>query len=49
VPPQAYGPHIRIHPDLELREHICKECGSLLEAEVVRKGDESLVTITLDA
>ena len=49
VPPQVYGPHIRIHPDLELREHICKECGSLLEAEVVRKGEESLVTITLDA
>jgi N-methylhydantoinase B len=49
VPPLAYGPHIRTHSDLELREHICNDCGSLLEAEVVRKGDESLVTIVLDA
>lgn len=49
VPALAYGPHIRTHADLELREHICNDCGSLLEAEVVRKGEESLVTIALDA
>ena len=49
VPALAYGPHIRTHADLELREHICNDCGSLLEAEVVRKGEEFLVTIALDA
>jgi N-methylhydantoinase B len=49
VSPQTYGPHIRIHPALELREHICRECGSLLEAEVVRKSDDSLVTVALES
>ena len=49
VSPLTFGPHIRIHPDLELREHICRECGSLLEAEVVRKGDDSLVSVALEA
>jgi N-methylhydantoinase B len=49
VSPLTFGPHIRIHPDFELREHICGECGSLLEAEVVRKGDDSLVSVALEA
>ncbi|WP_170117010.1 hydantoinase B/oxoprolinase family protein [Phyllobacterium sophorae] len=45
----SYGEHIRTHVDLELYEHVCTECGSLLEAEVVRKGDAPLVTLMLDA
>ncbi|MDQ0472079.1 hydantoinase B/oxoprolinase family protein [Labrys wisconsinensis] len=49
VEPDAYGPHIRTHAELELREHVCPDCGSLLEAEVVRKGDPSLVTVLLEA
>lgn len=48
VEPGAYGPHIRTHAELELREHVCSDCGSLLEAEIVRKGDASLVTVVLD-
>ncbi|WP_374788892.1 hydantoinase B/oxoprolinase family protein [Brucella oryzae] len=48
VEPSSYGPHIRTHADLELREHVCTDCGSLLEAETVRKGDASLVTCLLD-
>jgi N-methylhydantoinase B len=44
----AYGSHIRTHADLELYEHVCVECGSLLEAEVIRKGDVPLVTLVLD-
>ena len=48
VEPSAYGPHIRTHADLELREHVCTECGSLLEAEIVRKDEASLVTLALD-
>lgn len=47
VDPVMYGPHIRTHAELELREHVCPDCGSLLEAEVVRKGEASLVTLTL--
>lgn len=43
----AYGPHVRTHAELELREHVCPDCGSLLEAEVVRKGDASLNTLVL--
>lgn len=45
----AYGPHIRTHEDLELREHLCTECGSLLEVEVARRGAQSLHTIALNA
>jgi len=33
---------------LELREHVCPDCGSLLETETVRMGDASLVTCLLD-
>jgi acetone carboxylase gamma subunit len=32
-----------------LREFCCSECGTLLEAEVARRGQEPLVTIVLDA
>jgi N-methylhydantoinase B len=47
VPPQAFGPHITLHAELELREFYCSECGTLLEAEVARRGQESLATIVL--
>ena len=49
VPPQACGPHLTLHTELELREFICGECGTLLEVEVARRGQESLATIVLDA
>ena len=49
VLPQAYGPHVTLHADLELREFCCSECGTLLEAEVARRGQDSLATIVLDA
>jgi N-methylhydantoinase B len=49
VPPQTYGPHVTLHADLELRELCCSECGTLLEAEVARRGQQSLATIVLDA
>ncbi len=49
VPAAAYGPHVRTHAELELREHLCDDCGSLLEAEVVRKDEESLVSFALHA
>jgi N-methylhydantoinase B len=43
----AYGPHIRLHAELEIREHVCAACGTLHESEVVRKDEPSLVTFTL--
>jgi N-methylhydantoinase B len=49
VPPEAFGPHITLHAELELREFCCTECGTLLEAEVARRGQESLASIVLDA
>ena len=49
VPAQACGPHITLHAELELREFGCGECGTLLEVEVARRGQEPLVTIVLDA
>jgi N-methylhydantoinase B len=49
VPPQAFGPHLTLHADLELREFCCRECGTLLEAEVARRDQPSLTTIVLDS
>jgi N-methylhydantoinase B len=48
VPAQACGPHLTLHAELELREFVCTECGTLLEIEVARRGQESLATIILD-
>jgi len=49
VPRQACGPHLTLHAELELREFICRECGTLFEVEVARHGETSLQTIRLDA
>ena len=45
--PADYGPHLRLHPDLEMREYLCPKSGSLLEVEVVRKDQASLVSFQL--
>jgi N-methylhydantoinase B len=42
-----YGPLIQLHPELEIREFICPASGLLLEIEVVRKGQPSLVSFQL--
>jgi N-methylhydantoinase B len=47
VAAQALGRHVRTHAELELREHVCVECGTLLETEVARKTEASLVTFSL--
>jgi N-methylhydantoinase A len=36
---------LRLHEELEIREHICPGCGTLLESEVARKGAAGLHTI----
>jgi len=48
VAPQACGPHLTLHAELELREFVCADCGTLLEVEVARHGQESLATVLLD-
>jgi N-methylhydantoinase B len=45
--PEEAGPFIRLHEDLELREFACPACATSLEVEVVRKDEESLVTMQL--
>ena len=47
VPAQDLGRHVRTHAELELREHVCVDCGTLLETEVARKTEASLVTCSL--
>jgi N-methylhydantoinase B len=47
--PQACGPHVTLHAELELREFVCSDCGTLLEVEVARRGQESLAMIILGA
>jgi N-methylhydantoinase B len=49
VAPGACGPLVTLHTELELREFVCTECGTLLEIEVARRGQESLQTISLDS
>lgn len=45
--PTDNGPMIRLHPDLEIRQFVCRSCGMLLETEVVRSDQASLQTIAL--
>jgi N-methylhydantoinase B len=45
VDPAEHGPYLRLHAELELREHICPGCARLLESEVARIGEPSLRTI----
>jgi N-methylhydantoinase B len=47
VAPHEHGPRIRLHEELELREHCCPACATLLESEVARRGQPSRATITL--
>jgi N-methylhydantoinase B len=49
VPPQACGPYLTLHSELELRQFVCSDCGTLLEVEVVRRSQPSLAAIVLDA
>jgi N-methylhydantoinase B len=47
VAPGEHGPRIRLHEELELREHCCPACATLLESEVARRDQPSRATITL--
>lgn len=48
VDPADHGLRIRLRDELELREHACPACGTLLESELVRREDPNLQTIELD-
>jgi acetone carboxylase gamma subunit len=39
---------VPLDEELELREFACTECGTLLELEVARRGQDSIATIVLD-
>lgn len=43
----AHGAHVRLHDELELREHACPSCGTLLESEVARKDAPNLRSLQL--
>lgn len=45
IEPSEHGRYIRLHADLELREHACPACATLLESEVCRKDEDSLVSV----
>jgi N-methylhydantoinase B len=47
VPAGELGRHVRTHAELELREHVCVDCGALLEVEVARKSEPSLASFSL--
>lgn len=47
VEPASHGPMIRLHEELELREHSCPACGRLLESNVSRIGSADLITSEL--
>jgi N-methylhydantoinase B len=48
IPAAACGPHLTLHAELELREFVCRDCGTLLEVEVARKAQDSIAAIMLD-
>ena len=45
VDPAAHGPMVIVRDELEIREHICPACATLLESELVLKDEPSLQTI----
>lgn len=47
VDPARHGPAVVVREELEIREHVCPACGSLLESEIVRVGAPSLRTMLL--
>lgn len=47
VAPREHGLADTLHPELELREHLCPGCGTLVESEVARIGTADLVPIEL--
>ncbi|WP_236790833.1 hydantoinase B/oxoprolinase family protein [Amycolatopsis sp. GM8] len=47
VEPEAHGPYVRLHAELELREFVCPSCGTLLGCEVARIGAPDLTTVEL--
>jgi N-methylhydantoinase B len=47
VEPHEHGPRLRLHEELEMREHMCPGCGTLLESEVARKGAPHIFSIEL--
>ena len=47
VEPHEHGPRIRLHDELELREHCCPACATLLESELARRDQPSRATISL--
>ena len=47
VSPDAAGPLIRLHRDLELRQFSCPSCGTLLSLDVAHKSDPDLFDIEI--
>ncbi|MDX3906296.1 MAG: hydantoinase B/oxoprolinase family protein [Pigmentiphaga sp.] len=47
--PDELGPRVRIHHDLEVVQHACPHCATLLDVEVRRKGEASLFDIQVAA
>jgi N-methylhydantoinase B len=47
VEPVEHGPMIKLRDELELREHACPGCGSLLESELALRNEPHLRTIEL--
>ena len=45
--PEALGPGIKLHKDLEIRQYFCPQCGLSLEVETLRRGDSPLFDIEL--
>ena len=47
VSPDAVGFHIRLHPELELRQFLCPGCGGSLSVEAAEKGAPDIQDIEL--
>jgi N-methylhydantoinase B len=45
--PEALGPGIKLHKDLEIRQYFCPQCGLSLDVETLRRGESPLFDIEL--
>jgi N-methylhydantoinase B len=43
--PEELGPRVRVHEDLEVVQHACPHCAQMLDVEVRRKGEASLLDV----
>jgi N-methylhydantoinase B len=48
IEPEACGPYVHLHEELQILEFVCPKCATLLEVEVCRHEQEPLTTMVIN-